>query len=106
MERLQALVVDKLRTLYPLPPVHILILVRCLTRASSSSSTSSTEGGEARAALFDWLADHVAEYYFLLMREHGRQLCEGLRDDDELLQAVLERVLRDPKGCWRGVEDG
>lgn len=95
---LQMLVVEKLRTLSPLPPVYILIIARVSAQAIPT-------GCEAEELLFVWLVEHVAEYYYVLVRDHGRSLIAVLSQSETMHEAVLRKVVNDPKGCRKGMEE-
>ncbi|KAK4547744.1 hypothetical protein LTR36_000702 [Oleoguttula mirabilis] len=93
---LQSLAVEKLKALYPLSPLRILLVTRI-------AQNSYPWGCEAEGELFGWLADHIAEYFYALMAEHGAALMGVLRNSDGLGQTVADRVAENPKACSRGL---
>ncbi|TKA61745.1 hypothetical protein B0A55_10595 [Friedmanniomyces simplex] len=95
---LQSLCVNKLRVLYPLSPLHILIVARIFVR-------SVNWGCEAKTEFMDWLVDHMAEYYWLLTKEHGGLLVDVLEDSDEIKRRVLESISADLKIGRRGLDE-
>lgn len=66
---------------------------------------SNKWGCDAEIELSAWLADHIAEYYYKLMAEHGAQLARVLRNSDDLDQTVAEKVAQNPKACTKGWDD-
>ncbi|KAK5128497.1 hypothetical protein LTR85_003165 [Meristemomyces frigidus] len=95
---LQSLAVEKLKALYPLSPIRILIVTRI-------AQDSFPWGCDAEGELFAWLADHISEYFYKLMAENGHLLVRVLRHSDDLNQTVMNRVAENPKACSKGVDD-
>ncbi|KAK5131105.1 hypothetical protein LTR08_001323 [Meristemomyces frigidus] len=98
LEALQSLAVDKLKALYPLSPLMILIVARC---AQDSEHCMS----DAKDELLAWLVDHVGDYYYQLITLHGKQLAEMLSRSPSFEQSVADRVARNPQACKEGMED-
>lgn len=95
---LQSLVVNKLKALYPLSLLVILIVTRV-------GQDSEKWDCEAEGELFAWLVDHIAEYFFKLTAEHGKRLTEILGNIRDLQRAVMQKVAADPAACRRGMDD-
>ena len=95
---LEFLCVNKLKVLYPLEPLCLLIVTRIFAR-------SVVWGCEAETELIDWLIDHITEYYWLLSKKHGGLLVEVLHSSDEIRERVLQNVIADPKMGRRGLDE-
>ncbi|KAK0779188.1 hypothetical protein LTR02_009225 [Friedmanniomyces endolithicus] len=95
---LEFLCVNKLKVLYPLDPLCLLIVTRIFAR-------SVVWGCEAETELIDWLIDHITEYYWLLSKKHGGLLVEVLHSSDEIRERVLQNVIADPKMGRRGLDE-
>lgn len=95
---LQSLAAMKLGTLYPLTPLVLLIVAKIIV-------SSSEWGCDAELELGGWLADHITEYFWTLMDEHGKWLGEVLRSSEELKQNVFAKILSNAEVKMRGFDE-
>lgn len=98
LPELQLLCVNQLKVLYLLSPLRILIVAKIFLR-------SVAWGCDAETDFLDWLVDHVSEYYWLLTREHGRQLVDVLDGCETMKRRVTENISADPNMGRRGLYD-
>jgi len=94
---LQRLALNKLRALYPLSLLRMLIVTKICQQAEAHDEDVVTEVGE-------WLVDHISEYYFCLVKEEGAILVQVLSESPSLERAVMERVAQSPASCRKGLE--
>ncbi|KAK5676126.1 hypothetical protein LTS10_011416 [Elasticomyces elasticus] len=95
---LQALCLNKLRVLYPLSPLRILIVAKYLLR-------SVAWGCEAETEYVDWMIDHISEYYLLLVKQHGPQLVDILENSPLIKGRVMANLSANPEMGRRGLDD-
>jgi len=98
MAELRALMVKKLQALYPLSPLYLLIVVKICMR-------SDTWGCDAEGEMYAWLVDHIAEFYFLLVAQNGKQLVEILGESKVMEAEVMAKIAENPRACRKGVDD-
>jgi len=92
---LQMLAMEKLRTLYPLSPLQLLVVTKIIVNGSD---------WDPQGSLMPWIVDHFAEYYFQLMEDHGKQLSRVLQSNDALRMGVHEKLASDPSMGLRGLD--
>ncbi|KAK3621413.1 hypothetical protein LTR56_022807 [Elasticomyces elasticus] len=95
---LQALCLNKLRVLYPLSPLRILIVAKYLLR-------SVAWGCEAETEYVDWMIDHISEYYLLLVKQYGPQLVDILDNSPLIKGRVMANLSANPEMGRRGLDD-
>ncbi|KAK0252794.1 hypothetical protein LTR01_000194 [Friedmanniomyces endolithicus] len=95
---LQYLCLNKLKALYPLTPLCILIVARIFVG-------STGWGCEAETEFVDWLVDLISEYYWSLTKQHGELLVDVLDGSDEIRERVVQNISADPEMGRRGLDE-
>ncbi|CAK4034651.1 Hypothetical predicted protein [Lecanosticta acicola] len=96
-EPLQALIRDKIRALDPLPPFTILVMATVFANLPAPETVTEYY-------LQDWMADHLAESYWVLARKYPEVLQRGLEEHDTLRRAVYSRLAVDGKMGKKGFD--
>ena len=95
---LQTLCFDKLSAIYPLSPLTLVYVLRLY--AASPKWDAEVEG-----PMRDWLIAHVAEFYWVLVDQHGGALSRMLRQDEELSRGVHAMLANGESDGMRGCSD-
>ena len=96
-EELQKLAVKKMRVLYPLTPLSLLIVATIVGGGNSLEQQS-------RDPILPTIEYSIAESYFLLVEHHGSQLAQVLRGNLALRMAVHKRLANNPHFGFQRVE--
>lgn len=96
-EEMQEVIMDKLKTLYPLDSLGICIVARTISYMDVPENGTEQE-------LASFVIDHITEYFWKITREQGSSLQRILEESDDLRSAVYGNLIEDSMAGKRGFD--